>query len=867
MNIPNDKLKYADLIRQLVPVNELSEEVQNQVISKAELLNVKKKRKVFKEGGKDNYSYYLLDGEIELVAKGHVHSSIVGGTDRARYPMAQLQPRQFTGRATMDSVVLQIDRGSLDKLLVMGQNKAESDDFKGSSSQGVEMEVSELDSEEEDWMTRMLSSELFSSIPTANIHQLFTLLEPVEYKTGDKIIVQGETGELYYIVQEGHCEVLRASKPGAKEMKLAELRPGDGFGEEALITGTPRNATVKMLSDGIVAQLSKDDFTTLIQKPTVKTVSPEKATEIIAQGGTWLDVRSKDEYEKSTIEGSMNIPLSALRGEIRNLSADVHYILFCDTGARSSAAIFVLTDRGLTASCLDGGLINNPKLVPLDDSAKEQAAPKPDAKSDTPATAEIAKGEQDKTPVKPAEAPKKEAKSAKVQAPSSKGETTEAKPSAPVVEAPKKAPARKVRDDDTMDPEILATVLDAESTLTNMRLQRMKKKDQTDVKFKKMAEDLKIEKERIEEQKKRIAKEVTKLRKQEQERLIRLEKEAEARMQIERKKIEEVYSKNAGEMEKLEKMKQEAEAKLKAERDRLAKEAEEARKNKQDAEEIRKKLEAAQKVMEEEAKKQNEKQEALRKKLEMEARKKIEMEKKKLVEQFTKNNQEIEQARREKAIASAAREAAKREAEQMIAEFKTDFEKNKEQEQQRLKLERLKLEQDQQKIQEALKDVQQAREDAEAMRRSAMDEVQALKAEQQRKESSQDDTAIRELKEQIKAAQDKLADATKQAIKVEKDEEKVFVQQKENKEGILKKQMQQDALSQQVAADLEDFEENYQLQEKKHGKGNASINASTTTQLELMKRIKERAQAARQAAEQANLDLMSDISSQLGKKK
>ena len=52
------------------------------------------------------------------------------------------------------------------------------------------------------------------------------------------------------------------------------------------------------------------------------------------------------------------------------------------------------------------------------------------------------------------------------------------------------------------------------------------------------------------------------MRKQESERLKKIEQDAEARMQKERKKIEQVYSKNAEEMEKLEKMKQDAESRL-----------------------------------------------------------------------------------------------------------------------------------------------------------------------------------------------------------------------------------------------------------------------------------------------------------------
>lgn len=271
MAIPEEKQQYADVIRQLIPINELPAQVQNDIITKADLIELKKKGQVFNQGDRDGYSFYLIDGEINLVANGQVSSSIKAATDRSKYPMAQLQPRQFSGVANVNSVVMRIDRNTLDKLLVVhqGQGGAEDEfgDGLGDASSVVEVDVIEGDEDESiDWMTRMLQSEIFASMPTSNMHQLFALLEPVEYKKGDNIIIQGETGENYYIIQEGKCDVLRQTKPGAKELKLAELSAGDGFGEEALITETVRNATIRMKTDGIVAHLTKENFVSLIQK-------------------------------------------------------------------------------------------------------------------------------------------------------------------------------------------------------------------------------------------------------------------------------------------------------------------------------------------------------------------------------------------------------------------------------------------------------------------------------------------------------------------------------------------------------------------------------------------------------------------------
>jgi len=286
MTIPDNIQPYADSIRQLIPVSELPDDALNELIRLARVLEVNKKDYLFRQGDRDAYSYYLLDGEIELEANNQIHNSITAGSDRARYPMAQLQPRQFSGRARVDSVVLKVERDALDRLLVLNQGREDRTDEFGEVSGSVELDVVDLEDEDStDWMTRMLQSEIFSAMPTANIHKLFALLEPVEYKPGDLVIRQGEAGEHYYIIQEGRCEVLRQAKADGKAIKLAELRAGDSFGAEAMITQTTRNATVRMLTAGIIGRLSKDDFITLVQEPVLRTVSAGEAKELAAAGG------------------------------------------------------------------------------------------------------------------------------------------------------------------------------------------------------------------------------------------------------------------------------------------------------------------------------------------------------------------------------------------------------------------------------------------------------------------------------------------------------------------------------------------------------------------------------------------------------
>ena len=845
MNITENNQKYVDTIRKLIPINELPSEVQNEIIKNVELIEVKKKDLIFNQGDRDTFSFYLLEGEIDLVSNNQVSSSIAAATDRALYPMAQLQPRQFSGKAKVNSVAIRIDRNALDKLLVIHQGQNESEDDFGDGSQTIE--VDEIDGDEEeglDWMTCMLQSEIFSGMPTANIHQLFALMEPINYKTGDNIITQGESGQHYYIIQEGRCHVLRHTKPGGKELKLAELRPGDGFGEEALITETVRNATIKMSTDGVVAQLSKDDFVKLIQNPTLKTVSSERAAEIVEQGGKWLDVRFKNEHDRSSIAGCLHVPLNILRLQADKLDSNIHYVLFCDTGGRSSAAAFLLTDRGLTTSYLEGGLVNHPELAPPEDVTQAPKAPEPTPEKSPPAKQEAVTPTAE--PQKPTGKPADKAE-----------EKPKPKPK-PVEQPAAQAKPAATEEEEDLDPEIMATVLDAELTRKDMDIERAKKQDQTVIRNKDAAKKLEQDREKLKEEKKRVEAEVQKMRQQEEEKLKKLQQESEARLQEEKKKIEEVYSRNAEEMEKLEKMKLEAEEKLKTERERLDREAEEARKNKQDTDKIRQELEAAKKAMEEESKRHLREQEEMRKQIEMEARKKIEIERRKLADQFAKNNQEIEKARQEKAIAEAGRAAAKEEAELMIKEYKSQHDKSREDEEKRLKEERLKLEQEQKKIQAALIEIQKTKAEAEALKRAALAEVTALKTKQLQEDVSASEAVRDQLKEKIKNAQEKLAKASEKAVKVEKDEEEVVVAQKVNEEDLIIKKAEELALAKQLKQDLDGFKEELEEQEREY--------ASSTTQLEHMKRIKERAMAAKQAAKDAASDLISDVSSQLDDK-
>lgn len=333
-------------IRHLVPLNVLNETNLANLLNHAEMKQAKAGTVLFKPGELDKRTVYLIAGEVELKARGKGDDDMLcAGDEAAGHPMAPCQPRQHKAIASTDIIYLSIDSGTLDIMLTWDQEAS-----------AYEVTEESDDIEQSDWMMRMLNNQAFYDVPPANIHTVFSRMQAMEFNEGETVIKQGEPGDFFYAVQSGRCEVIRETPRHPEGVHLAELGPGDSFGEEALISNSPRNATIRMLSDGVLMRLDKGDFISLLTAPTLDRIDLPQAKERVTKGAQWLDVRLPSEYAKMHIKGSLNIPLYFLRQKIGELDSETNYVVICDTGSRSSAAAFLLMERGFQAAVLEGGL-------------------------------------------------------------------------------------------------------------------------------------------------------------------------------------------------------------------------------------------------------------------------------------------------------------------------------------------------------------------------------------------------------------------------------------------------------------------------------------------------------------------------------
>lgn len=287
---------------------------------------------------------YLVDGVLCLTGGGLPDELVKASDPGSRFALKGAETDGRHARAVERSRLLRVDRAKISTLLIWAQ---------ASQPRTGERDPERLQA---DITALLLQSPLFERIPPSSIERVGELIEPVRFEAGDTVVRQGDPGDYYYVIESGRCEVLREREGGGEPLRLAELGNGECFGEEALLTDSRRNATVRMITGGTLLRLTREYFVDLISAPLVQDVSHERAEDLVATGARWLDVRLPEEFERDGLEGAINVPLAELRRRAGELPPGGSYVTYCNTGRRAQAGAFLLSQRGVHVSCLRDGI-------------------------------------------------------------------------------------------------------------------------------------------------------------------------------------------------------------------------------------------------------------------------------------------------------------------------------------------------------------------------------------------------------------------------------------------------------------------------------------------------------------------------------
>ena len=105
---------------------------------------------------------------------------------------------------------------------------------------------------------QLASVDLFAQFTRKDLSRIGRAVVERKYKKGETIVKEGEQAVAFFIITKGKMEVTRGA--GAKKQKLNVLGPGSVFGDQALLDGGLRAATVAALDDAECLVLSRWDF-------------------------------------------------------------------------------------------------------------------------------------------------------------------------------------------------------------------------------------------------------------------------------------------------------------------------------------------------------------------------------------------------------------------------------------------------------------------------------------------------------------------------------------------------------------------------------------------------------------------------------
>jgi CRP-like cAMP-binding protein/rhodanese-related sulfurtransferase len=127
----------------------------------------------------------------------------------------------------------------------------------------------------------LLKTNVFASLPEEKLQEIAQIVQSTVVPAHAIIFRQGDPGDSFYIINSGKVRVFRIGEGGIKT-DLAELGPGESFGELALLTGEPRGGYVETLEETHLTVISKDQFDQILRD------CPQVSAIFINQLSNWL---------------------------------------------------------------------------------------------------------------------------------------------------------------------------------------------------------------------------------------------------------------------------------------------------------------------------------------------------------------------------------------------------------------------------------------------------------------------------------------------------------------------------------------------------------------------------------------------------
>ncbi|MDZ7923765.1 MAG: cyclic nucleotide-binding domain-containing protein [Marinagarivorans sp.] len=338
----------------LVPLKCLSDVYLQKVLTRAQLKKVHAGQRLFELDVCDGKHIYVLAGSVDLQFSSGLLTTLQAGDTQACFPLANEQPRNCRAIAATECILLQLDSRWLDHCLAWSQVLALMTPM---LTQHLSVDAASLS------LLKLLASDVFNSVPAANAIDVINHLQAHKVSAGELLCEQGQAASGAYFVIEGQAQVLR-SHDGASVF-TATLPADNCFAAKTLKEAIKYNASLTMLSDGLVMTLDREAFTLLqLQQP----LAYVDFARLAASKDEFLliDVRTREEYLQGHLPNALSVPLAELSDVLPCLPADKKAVFYCSTRNRAAAAFRFARQQGRDVSILPCGTNDNGLTVILE---------------------------------------------------------------------------------------------------------------------------------------------------------------------------------------------------------------------------------------------------------------------------------------------------------------------------------------------------------------------------------------------------------------------------------------------------------------------------------------------------------------------
>ena len=319
------KAAYENQLRQMTPFATMSDDRSRAVIDQGRFMQISEGHLLFKRSTDTVTSHFLLSGQLSLVNDAFENTPFTPENGMRQGMVDESEIHIVSAVAVGECVIFEIERDKLEQF--------KEDDKKS-------------------WMENLLSTPLFEFVPPSNIQALFKRFEPIAVGANQTIITQGDEGDYFYVIKTGRVAIDQTTSEEVK--RVAEMGAGSGFGQDALISDAPRNATVTTLESCELMRLSEGDFSELLMTPVIEYVTFEEVEAVKSMQSkppVFVDVRSNLEVQPLAMSDPVKrIPLPMLRDEMKALESDpIYFVIGPKRPKIAELAAYLLNEAGFTA--------------------------------------------------------------------------------------------------------------------------------------------------------------------------------------------------------------------------------------------------------------------------------------------------------------------------------------------------------------------------------------------------------------------------------------------------------------------------------------------------------------------------------------